>query len=173
MNSCEEPAQATAIMGNYFPSLPYINYGYQPENNNTMDASVLVNKKEADVVPKISNYLNLVDVSTVNRLQNMCKKDSSVMMRMWNKVNYYTSPVGAKNSCEENGHLATLVPTCERPCTKDCESESGNSISFRLNSKKSQNIAKQSPDLVNFHFQRIGRRLRIRLTLVEHVQKLT
>lgn len=133
-------------MGNYFTSLPYINKVYQLENNNKMDTNIAVHVEE----PKISNCLNVVDVSaalTVNKLHHECKKDSSVMMKMWNTLyNFYNKP---RSPCTTDllhesvkvnslGESVQSVPsTNKNSWIKEREVESDFCISFKFNSKKS------------------------------------
>ena len=102
-------------MGNYV-SIPFINKGYQKENNNIFHVE--------PAVGRLANYFNTVDISTVetvNKLQNECKKDSSIMTKIWNSLNtFYTSSfapsasnlVETKNeiiSVDKNNHVYSVT----------------------------------------------------------------
>ncbi len=130
-------------MGNYFASLPYINSGHQTENNNRMDTNIPVKEHR---VPKISNYLNDVDsILSVNKLQSECNKDSSVILKIWNRLNNLcTSPFApcTTNLIEESSQIISLEENSQinsarkNSWTKDGEAELDHLISFRLNSQR-------------------------------------
>lgn len=152
-------------MGNYFASLPYINSRYQPENNNLMATEIAVHVDEPRV-PKITNYLNVVDASTVlavNALQNEYKKDSSVIMKLWNRLyNFNTTPFAPcathlieessrTISLEENSQLNSVKSKREGCWKNEREAESDCFISFRFNSKRSPKdcLKYTPPDTIN------------------------
>ena len=86
-------------MGNYLTSLPSINNVYQLENNNKVNTNIAVHVEEPKI-PKISNCLNVSAALTVNKLHHECKKDSSVITKIWNTLyNFYNKP---RSPCTTN-----------------------------------------------------------------------
>jgi hypothetical protein len=118
-----------------------MNSWYQGENNNMMDTNGGVGVKE-HTVPKISSYLNSVDtVLAVNQLQNECKKDSSVVLNLWNKLNSYTLPFAPckTNLLEQRSQVITLPGNKQiDSASKDFRNKERDSeLDFRLNSQQS------------------------------------